>query len=233
MVIYGAAGSGKTTLAATAPDPVFLDMEGGTKSVHGTNAQVHHVQSIADLRMALDLLRTAHQQGDLPWRTVVVDTLTEMQALGLQERMIATATNPMDTQELYDVDINDYGFNSQQVRQLIREIRALPMHKVLICQESVEDNRLATIQVRPLLSRKVGEDLMWTVDAVAQLVAGEDARTLRLSQTLGCAAKVRVELARQQTVPKQVQIKLTEDGVSISPTLADIMGMLLGRELTA
>lgn len=67
-VVYGPEGVGKSTFAAAWPDPVFLDVEGGTKQLDV--ARIEPLTAADDVRRAVAQLATeAHD-----FRTVVIDT---------------------------------------------------------------------------------------------------------------------------------------------------------------
>lgn len=67
VVVYGPEGIGKTTLASQFPDPLFLDVEGG--SSHLDVARADAPKSWSALLQAVDEVR-----AQLPCRTLVVDT---------------------------------------------------------------------------------------------------------------------------------------------------------------
>jgi hypothetical protein len=68
VVIYGPEGVGKTTLAGQAPEPVFLDTEGGTH--HLDVARFDAAETWEEITAAIDQLAKA----DHPFRTLVIDT---------------------------------------------------------------------------------------------------------------------------------------------------------------
>ncbi len=78
IIIYGPSGMGKTTLAAMAPDPVFIGCDDGGRQIRNplTGEPVLHVpgvETFADVRGALRSgLFSDH-------KSVVIDTATEMQ----------------------------------------------------------------------------------------------------------------------------------------------------------
>lgn len=67
VVVYGPEGIGKTTLASQFPDPLFLDVEGG--SSHLDVARAEQPRSWSALLQAVDEVR-----AERPCRTLVVDT---------------------------------------------------------------------------------------------------------------------------------------------------------------
>lgn len=68
IVLYGAGGIGKSTLAALAPQPVFLDVEGGTNALDVP--RVDGLETFADVRACL---QSSALDG---YKTVVLDSAT-------------------------------------------------------------------------------------------------------------------------------------------------------------
>lgn len=69
ILIYGTPGIGKSTLAAQAPNPVFLDLEGGSSNLN--------IARVEGLRTWEDLLAATHALATEPhnFETLVIDTL--------------------------------------------------------------------------------------------------------------------------------------------------------------
>jgi hypothetical protein len=81
LLVYGGPGIGKSTLAANAPRPVFLDLEGGTAQLDV--ARVEGLTRWEDLLAAVQALTTdAHD-----FETVVIDTLDRAEWLCWQHLM--------------------------------------------------------------------------------------------------------------------------------------------------
>ncbi len=73
ILIYGKTGSGKTTLASLAPNPVFLALDDGSRNIHVPT--VPGLESFDDVRDAL------HQKGLFADdATIVIDTVTKLEA---------------------------------------------------------------------------------------------------------------------------------------------------------
>jgi len=70
IMIYGDAGVGKSTLAATAPRPVFLDFENGLANIDGVD-HAAEIKNKQQLHAVLDALISE----DHDFKTVVVDTI--------------------------------------------------------------------------------------------------------------------------------------------------------------
>ncbi len=98
IVIYGPGGVGKSTLAALAPNPVFIDIEEGTRELDG--ARVNGVNTWADIRACL-------QSSALDaYKTVVLDSGTKAEELA-----IAHTLKTVKHEKGYEVtSIEGYGF---------------------------------------------------------------------------------------------------------------------------
>jgi len=70
IIIYGAPGVGKTTLASQMPSPVFLDFEHGTDQIKCAKI---HMSAYSDYENAM---RTVYKE---PFQTIVIDSLTSFE----------------------------------------------------------------------------------------------------------------------------------------------------------
>lgn len=142
LMVYGDSGAGKTLLAGTAAfvqelSPVlFIDVEGGTHTLS-------HFKDSSDIDIIPDpedkgrtLKWTDIQkiyddlyQGRHPYRTVVIDSLTEMQKLAMN--YVLGNEKKMD----FDVEGNlpqfkDWHVNTEQMRRMVRAFRDLPINTI-------------------------------------------------------------------------------------------------------
>ena len=75
LVIYGPPGIGKSTLGASAPSPVFIDLEAGTSQLDVP--RIEGIETWADLLAAINALRTEPHE----FKSVVIDTLDKAEWL--------------------------------------------------------------------------------------------------------------------------------------------------------
>lgn len=75
LVVYGTEGIGKTTFAASAPNPVFLDIEDGRQSVADSDGW--NIASFDECMEALGVLYTENHD----FQTVVIDSLDWLERL--------------------------------------------------------------------------------------------------------------------------------------------------------
>lgn len=80
-LVFGPSKTGKTTLAASAPKTLILDLEGGTKSVRETDAEVIAVPTWDVFEQVVQELITRPHE----YETVVLDSITYLQELAGQK----------------------------------------------------------------------------------------------------------------------------------------------------
>ena len=87
VLVYGVAGVGKTTFASEFPKPLFLDLDRGSEKLDVE--RISGLKDWATLESTLVEIVSAIQDGDFPYRTVVIDTAdkaTELCARAICER---------------------------------------------------------------------------------------------------------------------------------------------------
>lgn len=206
LLIYGSPGVGKTTLAASAQDSphgadvLFIDVEGGVRSIADrSDITVFRPDDFNDIIKVFVALK----QGDLPqFKTVVVDSIGEAQALGLKTIM-ASAKNP-------DLPgLQDYGKSNEQIGRLIRGLRGLAQTRainVILTALAVEakDEGSGAILTRPALTPKAMELATGAVDMLGYLTqTREGQRVLKFSPSTQYLAKLRQPLSGAQ-IPLEI-----------------------------
>lgn len=188
VLFYGASGVGKTVLAGSAdevPDmrPVLMiDVEGGTLSLKNTHPDVNvvRVQSWDDMQKVYDAL----YRGDHDYKTVILDSLTEIQKFSMYNIMKGLMQSDPDR----DPDVpgmREWGKNIEQIRRLVRAFRDLPMHTIFTALVAIDkDAKTGVMQARPSLSGKLSGEVAGYVDIVAYLYTKvSDAHVRRLLLT--------------------------------------------------
>jgi len=187
MLIYGPPGAGKTVLAATAADvpemcPVLcVDVEGGTLSIRDKKVSVLRVKTFAELIQLLEILRSGHHN----WKTVVIDSLTEVQKLNMYEVMRRVTTQD-PTRDPDMPGLREYGKNTEQIRRLIRGYRDLVGTHVIFTAltNEVKDERTGVVKTLPALTGKLAVEVPGFLDIVAYLsVAEQDGAEVRVLVT--------------------------------------------------
>lgn len=211
MLVYGEPGVGKTMFAGTAEDdprsaPVlFCDAEGGMLPIR-RRGKAMDVFEITDFRTAFDKLYRAFydQKGyvgfdEMPYRTVVIDSLSEMYDLAMLAVIReAHAKRQRDNPDV--PEIQDYNHAGKIVERLLRFLRDLPLHLVVTALERNDaDNVTGITKYAPALPNKLAHELPGMFDTVAHMTVKQvkqgdkvsEQRVLQLQKTSRVIAKDR------------------------------------------
>lgn len=218
LFLYGPPGAGKTTLAATAQDSpygrdvLFIDVEGGVRSIADRpDITVVRPDKFEDIRE----IYAALQNGSLPYQTVVVDSISEAQALGLKAIMRSSRTPDLP-------GLQDYGKSNEQIVGLIRALRGLAQTRgmnVILTSLAAEtkDENTGAVLTRPAMTPKAMELATGAVDMLGYLTydAKSGKRVLKMQSNGTFLAKL-----RQPTSGPQIP------GIIEDPTLVRILELL-------
>lgn len=230
ILVYAPAGVGKTTLAALAPKPMVISVEGGLSCLRKLkpwqdklDIKTYPVDGFTDLNDIYEYLRDYGHDRE----TVVIDTLTETQ----KKSMDGILDDPNRDTEKYPRDkpiLQDYGRNTQQMRKLIRAFRDLPMNVIFTSHDMEnKDDETGAVQIMPSLTPKLATDVIGYVDVVGYLYVADDEGTRKmLTQPKGkWTAKDRFGmLGAGMTEPTGYEILniLTEGAVKVPDWLEEI-----------
>jgi len=137
VLLYGPGGIGKSTLAALAPNPVFLDIEGGTRELDVP--RVEGIRDFADLRACL-------QSNALDgYGTIIVDSATKAEEFAVAHTL---ANTPHEKPGIKITSVESYGFGKGMqhvydtflhlLSDLDSQIRR-GRHVVLVAHECIAD----------------------------------------------------------------------------------------------
>lgn len=191
-ILFGDSGVGKTRLAGSASEvpemsPIlFLDIEGGMQSLKHLypNVAVIRVKTFEQLKKAYDALF----DGDHPFKTVIVDSLTEAQKFGMYDIMArAVVKEPNRDPDL--PGIGEWGKNTEQMRKFVRAFRDLPNVNTIFTALRMDDRnpRTGVTTTLPNLSGKLAREVPALVDEVLYYyiknVGGQYKRLLLTTKT--------------------------------------------------
>ena len=226
MLVYGPPGAGKTVLAASAADvpqmaPVlFVDIEGGVRSIRDKQVDLLRAKSFTEIVQLLEFLRA----GKHEYKTVVIDSITEVQKLNMYEIMRKVMVQ--DPSRDPDMpSLREYGKNTEQIRKLIRGYRDLTnVHTIFTALASeFKDERTGIVKTVPALSGKLASEIPGFLDIVVYLSVaeqnGKEVRVLLTDMTSRILAKHRTPISGIH-LPKAIK----------NPTMAKIYQVVCLQE---
>ena len=198
LLVYGDPGVGKTYLAATAQDnpetsPVlFIDVEGGTTTIRKRkDVDVRRITKIADLIAIHEILV---DQNDGYYKTVVIDSLTELQKVDMRDIMRELVLRRPDL----DPDVpgmREWGKSAEHVRRIVRGFRDLPVHTVFTALSQVERDENGVVTYYPSVPGKLKMEIPGFMDIVGYLSStienDETQRRIQFAKTRRVIAKDR------------------------------------------
>lgn len=113
VLVYGAAGVGKTALIATLPAPIVLSAEGGLLSIQGADLPYIEVASIDDLREAYAWCKDSAEAK--VYASICLDSISEVAEVVLQRELKSNRDGRAA-----------YGEMNSTMAEIIRSFRDLP-----------------------------------------------------------------------------------------------------------
>lgn len=234
---YGDEGIGKSSLAADAPAPIFLDIEGRTRHLHvqrypfrpeeGDEGTV--ARTLTEVEEALDdLVTNAKQYG---YKTVVLDGVAALEHL-IFDRIVADARarghRNKDGKEIENIE--DFGYSSgqkvavQKWRELVRRFDDVRfkagMHVILLGHALVAKYKAPSTEdydvYRPRIDDKAAGVLMEKCDVVGFVTYDDSVRKIG-RKAIGVSGNRVIHLQRMTTwaakcsLPMPSQIDLASE----------------------
>lgn len=159
MLIYGQAGTGKTTLALSAPKPLLLDFDGGVSRVNAGH-QCDTVQ-ITSYQDALDVL-----QEDLSeYQSIVIDTAGKL--LDYMASWLISKNSKLGKSN-GALSLQGFGERKAEFRNFCRQIRSLNKHLVFVAHRETQKNG-DEIRYVPIFGGSSYDDLVTELDLVGYI----------------------------------------------------------------
>lgn len=185
ILIYGDPGVGKTHLAGTAQDvPNMADVhvfniDGGIMTL-ATRGDIHatDIKSLDDLEN--ELFRIVNKDPKYATtKTVVIDNITELQTLALEQITTREFSNRRKKDKNYSVDevyLEDYGVAGKRLARILRGFRDLPMHVIYIAHKKDKMRRGTNTleESKPNLTEKLCTAVMGYMDFVWYLYTADE-----------------------------------------------------------
>lgn len=169
ILVYGRNGMGKTRFAATAPDVLIVDInERGTRSVRHSGAKVYKVRRWSDISDIYWYLKTA----DHPYKSVALDTITAMQALGMTH-VLKEGEERDPNRDPKMPSQRDWGKLTELMKMQLLNFRNLDMNVIFTAQERVigDDDELG--EHVPDLSKGNRAIAMGSVEVIGRIYQKE------------------------------------------------------------
>lgn len=186
LLIYGPAKTGKSTLANTAPGPkLFIDFESSSHWLRGKKVRWYptidpvpisdgswdfvyvNVQDYHEL----DIVTSVLLSGDHPFRSVIVDSLSEGQVLMKEDRI---GTSSMDRQkwgELSDMT----GRFARDLRNMIgRKDNPVEYAIIIATEKVIKDKDGNVIKIQPTLKGATQAELPYLYDVTGYYYLNND-----------------------------------------------------------
>lgn len=162
FVIYGPSGTGKTTLSGTFPKPIlFADVKDrGTDSISEYSEDEIRITEIETWE-DLELLVEEVKENPGLYKTVVIDTVTQLQQLAIEE-VVAKKKKKKTNKAAGDwgsMTMRDWGEVSSMMKEWIIALRDLPVQMVFLAQHRVFNSSDEGDDVEEQLAPEVGPRL--------------------------------------------------------------------------
>lgn len=158
VLIAGPPGAGKTRLAASFPNPIWLDMEGRLLSIRErVDIPVFQIHTIGELE---EVYAMVHQEprvrrsllNGYEVKTLVLDTVDEMAKILMKERL--------NSEKAETPTFKDWGYFADKGRSILRGFRNLDLNVVINCHvRETSDNETGRSEKRPDISGSLGNEL--------------------------------------------------------------------------
>ena len=174
-MIYGPGGVGKTTFGSTAPKPLLVDCENGSKyfGLRGIELDVAQIRDWSDMKGLFEIAKSGQ------YETIIIDPIGE-----LMEKLKRFMVN-MGDKKLVQSDgspsMAGWGWLKDTMRTTIKVLRDSGCNLLLIAHvdEKGDEDKLVK---RPMIMTKLSDELVNMVDVVGYMtvltVDGEDKRVI-------------------------------------------------------
>jgi phage nucleotide-binding protein len=162
VLVYGHAGAGKTTLAASMPAPIIISAEGGLLSIKDAGLDYIEVNSMDSLMEAFEYVVASGEK----YASVVLDSISEIgEVVLIHEKRINKDGRAA------------YGEMAVQMTSIIRAFRDLAGKHVLMTAkvEKSQDESGRILYAPSMPGAKVGQQLPYFFDEVLALRVEKDA----------------------------------------------------------
>lgn len=169
MLVYARSGAGKTSLLATAPNPIIGSAEAGLLSLSEENQTrmfgVAHDIPVAKITTLDDLIEFYESclRPDFPFETVCLDSISE-----IGEKVLANALRQVKDPR------QAYGELIEKMTDVLKKFRDLSgKHVVFVAKECPNKDGCTPLHIPQMPGSKIGYAMPYLVDEVFHLAIGE------------------------------------------------------------
>lgn len=156
-IIYGESGAGKTFLATTLRDVLFINAESGTMTLRNHDIDCINVFTVQDLRDVLKFIQDPAILGK--YATIVVDSLSEISELFFHDSMRTLKDGRQAYPDCYNRVIN-----------FVRAFKALPQVNVVFLAKQAPVTDMDVTKYGPsMYYNKISNELPYQSDFVFRL----------------------------------------------------------------
>lgn len=160
MLVYGEAGSGKTSLIKTLKKPLIISVEDGLLSIRNNDIDYISVKSMAEMAETLDYIKGLDSGV---YETIVLDSITELALLAHLE--FSKDPKNKDGRLAY-LDMQFY------IKELIRKLKQIPnCNLYVIARLDKEADEFNVIRNSPSMPTKsLSRDIQYYFDEIFALI---------------------------------------------------------------
>lgn len=164
LLVYGQAGSGKTSLIPTLPNPIVLSAEGGLLSIQDANINFIEIADMDDLREAYEWAKGSKEADQ--FQSVALDSISEVAEVVLQHELKKNKDGRAA-----------YGELNTTMQELIRAFRDLPgKHVYMSAKLEKSQDEMGKLLYNPSMPGKsLTQGLPYFFDEVLALRVERDA----------------------------------------------------------
>lgn len=177
-MVYGSPGSGKSTIACSAPNAVMIDTDGGVMRINGAH-QVPTLQ-VTKWEEIVDAMKEVKESAEI--QTVIIDTVGKMLNY-MEEYIKRTATGKrVEVNRDGTLSLKGYGVRKNMFIDFIKGITTLGKNVIFVGHDKEETRGDETV-VRPEVGGSSTNDLMKELDLVGYMEMNGNIRTISFTPT--------------------------------------------------
>ncbi len=177
-MIYGQPGSGKTTVACSAPNAVLIDTDNGVMRINGAH-QIPTLQ-VQNWEQISEAMTEVKQTPEI--ESVIIDTVGKMLNF-MEEYIKRTATGKkIEINRDGSLSLKGYGKRKQMFIDFIKGITTLGKNVIFVAHDKEETRGDDTV-LRPEVGGSSTNDLMKELDLVGYMEMNGNIRTISFTPT--------------------------------------------------